>query len=228
MRFADPQTGQVAIFGVVQETTDALALRHAPEGGERHHRRSGDHRGAAKDAGIPFVTADIKPLPVWDEILPAAARTPREKMIDAGQWLFRHAAAQRRHAAHASSPPTAIAAKTACSPPTIRRPGLDADLGAGLRRPVPARAVSLRRSAARPPLPRWWTRSAASCWPAGFIDHEGRLGEFKLTDGTKRDVHLPPPAFLRAARGCSRSRAARSSRSRRCSSPCPTTCLRPG
>ena len=40
------------------------------------------------DAGIPFVTADIKPLPVWDEILTPALRSPRQKMIDLADGYF--------------------------------------------------------------------------------------------------------------------------------------------
>ena len=36
---------------------------------------------------------------------------------------------------------------------------------------------------------------------AAFIDHEGRLGDFKLTDGTHEDLHVPAAAFVRAVRG---------------------------
>ena len=41
-----------------------------------------------QDAGIPFVTADIKPLPVWDEILSPERRVSRERMIAAANGYF--------------------------------------------------------------------------------------------------------------------------------------------
>ena len=42
-----------------------------------------------------------------------------------------------------------------------------------------------------------WMRNVASCWPAGFIDHEGRLGDFKLTDGTtKSPIFRRPHSFV--------------------------------
>ena len=78
MRLADVQEGQVAIFGVVQETTTrspyATRLKVV------------DHAVAEvetivvgpEDAGIPFVTADSKAKPAWNEMLLAADRTPRQ------------------------------------------------------------------------------------------------------------------------------------------------------
>jgi hypothetical protein len=41
-----------------------------------------------QDAGIPFVTADIKPLPVWSEVLPPERRVSRERMIAAASGYF--------------------------------------------------------------------------------------------------------------------------------------------
>ena len=76
MRFADPQTGTVAIFGVVQETTERspYATRLKVVDGAIAEAETIVVRPS--DAGIPFVTADIKPLPVWDEILTPALRSP--------------------------------------------------------------------------------------------------------------------------------------------------------
>ena len=66
--------GQVAIFGVVQETRtrSPYATRLKVVNGTIAEVETIVVR--PQDAGIPFVTADIKPLPVWDEILPPAQR----------------------------------------------------------------------------------------------------------------------------------------------------------
>src|SRR5690606_34256302 len=69
MRFADPATGGVAIFGVVQETTtkSPYALRLKVVEGSVAEAEAIVVR--PEDAGIPFVTTDIQPLPVWNEML---------------------------------------------------------------------------------------------------------------------------------------------------------------
>src|SRR5690606_26114086 len=88
MRFADPSTGGVAIFGVVEETTtkSPYALRLKVVEGSVAEAETIVVR--PEDAGIPFVTADIKPLPVWNEMLPPGRRTPRQQMINAANGYF--------------------------------------------------------------------------------------------------------------------------------------------
>ena len=88
MRFADPATGGVAIFGVVQETTtkSPYALRLKVVEGSVAEAEAIVVR--PEDAGIPFVTADIQSLPVWNQMLPPAQRTPRQQMIDAANGYF--------------------------------------------------------------------------------------------------------------------------------------------
>ena len=121
MRFADPQTGQVAIFGVVQETTTRSPYATRLKVVDRAVAEAETIVVRPEDAGIPFVTADIKVKPVWNEMLPAAQRTPRQKMIDVANGYFETLQLQRRHAAHTVHRPTATGARTACSPPTMCR-----------------------------------------------------------------------------------------------------------
>jgi hypothetical protein len=88
MRFADPLTGGVGIFGVVEETTtrSPYALRLKVVEGLVAEAESLVVR--KDDAGIPFDNADIGPLPVWDEIIPEGERTPRQQMINAANGYF--------------------------------------------------------------------------------------------------------------------------------------------
>ena len=88
MRFADPQTGQVAIFGVVQETQTRSPYATRLKVVDRAVVEAETLVIRSEDAGIPFVTADIKAKPVWNEMLPAAERTPRQKMIDVANGYF--------------------------------------------------------------------------------------------------------------------------------------------
>jgi hypothetical protein len=88
MRFADPVTGGVAIFGVVEETTtkSPYALRLKVVEGSVAEVESVIVR--KDDAGIPFVTSEIEPLPVWYETLPPEQRTSRQDMINAANGYF--------------------------------------------------------------------------------------------------------------------------------------------
>ena len=88
MRFADPQTGQVAIFGVVQETKTRSPYATRLRVVDRAVVEAETIVVRPEDAGIPFVTADIKVKPAWNEMIPAAERTPRQKMIDVANGYF--------------------------------------------------------------------------------------------------------------------------------------------
>ncbi len=199
MRFADAKDGQVAIFGVVEETTtkSPYATRLKVVNGAITEVETVVVR--KDDAGIPFVTADIKPVPVWGEMVPEAERDSRDALIAAADGYFntlqlndgtlrvqftddcnRREDGMQLHQPEGSGP----------------RPHL-AD---GLRGPVPPGRVSLRRPRARR---RYMVvdEELGIVLSAGFIDHEGRLGKFKLADGTERESIFRRPntlAFLEA------------------------------
>ena len=100
LRFADPQLGQVGFFGTVTETdeTAAFTMRLKVVDGKVAEAETLVVRQL--DSGIKFEGQKFENKPAMNEMLPAAQRLPRPRMICAGQRLLRHAAAQRRHAVH--------------------------------------------------------------------------------------------------------------------------------
>jgi hypothetical protein len=195
MRFADPQSGQVAIFGVVQETTERSPYATRLKVVNRTVAEVETIVVRPSDAGIPFVTADIKPLPVWSEMLAPALRSPRQKMIDLANGYFdtlqlndgtlrtefaddcnrREDGMQSTNNVQAVLDPIS---KFGCAE-QFRLGQYRYDDRLRDRRFL---AVDEERGIVL---------------AAGFIDHEGRLGEFKLTDGTlKTPIFRRPHSFV--------------------------------
>jgi hypothetical protein len=195
MRFADPQTGSVAIFGVVQETVERspYATRLKVVDGTITEAETIVVRPS--DAGIPFVTADIKPLPVWDEILTPALRSPRQKMIDLADGYFD---------------------TLQLNDGTLRTEFAD-----DCNRREDGMQSTNNVQAVLDPISRWGCadqfrlgqyryddrlrdrrflavdEERGIVLAGGFIDHEGRLGDFKLTDGTtKSPIFRRPHSFV--------------------------------
>jgi len=195
MRFADPQTGSVAIFGVVQETVERspYATRLKVVDGTITEAETIVVRPS--DAGIPFVTADIKPLPVWDEILTPALRSPRQKMIDVADGYFD---------------------TLQLNDGTLRTEFAD-----DCNRREDGMQSTNNVQAVLDPISRWGCadqfrlgqyryddrlrdrrflavdEERGIVLAGGFIDHEGRLGDFKLTDGTtKSPIFRRPHSFV--------------------------------
>jgi len=195
MRFADPQTGTVAIFGVVQETTERspYATRLKVVDGAIAEAETIVVRPS--DAGIPFVTADIKPLPVWDEILTPALRSPRQKMIDVADGYFD---------------------TLQLNDGTLRTEFAD-----DCNRREDGMQSTNNVQAVLDPISKWGCadqfrlgqyryddrlrdrrflavdEERGIVLAGGFIDHEGRLGDFKLTDGTtKSPIFRRPHSFV--------------------------------
>jgi hypothetical protein len=195
MRFADPQTGHVAIFGVVQETTERSPYATRLKVVDRTIVEAETIVVRPSDAGIPFVTADIKPLPVWDEILPAALRSPRQKMIDLANGYFdtlqlndgtlhtefTDDCNRREDGLQSTNNPEATLDplwKLGCAD-QFRMGQYRYDDRLRDRRFI---AVDEERGIVL---------------AGGFIDHEGRLGEFKLTDGsTRTPIFRRPHTFV--------------------------------
>jgi hypothetical protein len=88
LRFADPLTGQVGFFGAVTETTDksAFTLRLKVEGGAVAEVETLIVRQA--DSGIKFEGQTFVHKPVMNEVLPPAARMPRPQMISLSDGYF--------------------------------------------------------------------------------------------------------------------------------------------
>ena len=88
LRFADTATGQVAYYGVVQETDTAAPF--AVRLKVRHGRIVEAETIVARpqEAGVPFVTAAISANPVLNEIVPPALRSARARMIELANGYF--------------------------------------------------------------------------------------------------------------------------------------------
>ena len=195
MRFADPVEGQVTIFGVLEETTTKApyATRLKVVSGTIAEVETIVVR--PQDAGIPFVTTDIKPVAVWNEMLPPGGRTSRERMIAAANGYFdtlqlndgtlhvefTDSCNRRENGMQSTNNVQAILdpiSKHGCAQ-QFRLGQYHYDNRLRARRFL---AVDEERGIVL---------------AAAFIDHEGRLGDFKLTDGTpKVSMFRRPHSFV--------------------------------
>ena len=193
-RFADPKTGGVGYYGVVDEsgTSSPFALRLKVKDGRITEAETVVAR--PQDAGVPFVNAKEEPIPELGETLPASERTPRFKMIALADGYF--STLQRNdgtlHTVFAddcdrredgfrttNNPNQTITAYMA--------KGCAAQFKLGIYR------YDDRLRARRYMLV---DEEKGLVMAAGFIDHSGRLGEYRLTDGTPNTpVYRRPHSF---------------------------------
>jgi hypothetical protein len=194
MRFADVKAGQVAIFGVVEETTtrSPYATRLKVVNGAVAEAETIVVR--KDDAGIPFVTADIKPIPVWGEFVPDAERDSRETLIAAADGYF-STLQLNDGTLHVQFTDDCNRREDGMISTNLTDPGLDPIWRMGC-------ADQFRQGAYR-----YDDRLRARRYlvmdeelgivlAAGFIDHEGRLGKFKLADGSERESIFRRPHTL--------------------------------
>jgi hypothetical protein len=191
MRFADPQTGHVAVFGVVEEagTRAPYATRLKVINGAISEVETIVVR--PQDAGIPFVNADIKPLPVWSEMIPPAQRTSREKMVAAANGYF-ETLQLNDGTMHVEFTENCNRREVGMQTTNIVQPNLDPISRHGCAEQF--RLGQYRyddRLRDRRFLMADEERGIVLA--AGFIDHEGRVGEFLLTDGTKKTSMIRRP-----------------------------------
>jgi hypothetical protein len=195
MRFADPATGGVAIFGVVEETTtrSPYTLRLKVVEGSVAEAESIIVR--KDDAGIPFVNADIEPLPVWSEILPPDQRTARQQMIDAANGYF-ETLQLNDGTLHVQFTDDCNRREVGFVSTNVPNPDLDPlwKLGCADQFRMGQYKYDDRVRDRRFPVV---DEERGIVLAGGFIDHEGRLGEFKLTDGSMRTpVFRRPHSFV--------------------------------
>jgi hypothetical protein len=194
MRFADTHEGQVAIFGVVQETTtrSPYATRLKVVNGAITEAETIVVR--KDDAGIPFVTADIESLPVWGEMVPAAERDSRETLVKAANGYF-DTLQLNDGTLHVQFTADCNRREDGMRSTNLTDPGLDAIWRMGC-------ADQFRQGAYRYDDRVRGRRymvvdeELGIVLAAGFIDHEGRLGKFKLADGTERESIFRRPNTL--------------------------------
>jgi hypothetical protein len=199
MRFADASTGEVAIFGVVEETTtrSPYATRLKVVNGSITEIESVVVR--KDDSGIPFVTADIKPLRVWGEVVPAAERDTREALVAAADGYF-NTLQLNDGTLQVQFTDDCNRREDGMTSTNLTDPGLDPiwRMGCADQFRQGAYRYDDRVRARRHMVV---DQELGIVLSAGFIDHEGRLGKFKLADGTERESIFRRPhtlAFLEA------------------------------
>lgn len=195
MRFADAQAGQVGVFGVVEETTTKApyALRLKVENGAVSEAELLVVR--PQDAGIPFVTAQMTSRPVFNELLPPAQRTPRAQMIAAANGYF-DTLQLNDGTLHVAFTDDCDRRENGMQSTNLKEPGLDPVWKAGC-------AEQFRLGAYRYDDRLRDRRFLAIdeergiVFAGGFIDHEGRLGDFRLTDESPRtSIFRRPHSFV--------------------------------
>lgn len=199
MRFADASTGEVAIFGVVEETTtrSPYATRLKVVNGAITEIESVVVR--KDDSGIPFVTADIKPLAVWGEVVPEAERDTREALVAAADGYF-NTLQLNDGTLHVQFTDDCNRREDGMTSTNLTDPGLDPiwRMGCADQFRQGAYRYDDRVRARRHMVV---DQELGIVLSAGFIDHEGRLGKFKLADGSERESIFRRPhtlAFLEA------------------------------
>jgi hypothetical protein len=196
LRLADPRTGQVALFTTVTETdeTSAMALRLKVIGGQVTEAETLVLRQS--DSGIRFEGQKFEHQPAMNELLKPEQRLAREKMVAIANGYFDtlqlndgtlhtkfHANCKRIE----NGVQTTHNASFAVVP--VARLGCEEQFRMGNYR------YDDRLRARRFPL---IDEERGIVLAMGFIDHSGRLGEYRLTDGTmvKSPVRRPHSFYL--------------------------------
>jgi hypothetical protein len=183
LRFADPHAGSVAFYGVVRETDTSapFAVRLKVRGGAISEAETIVAR--PQEAEVPFVTADIKSLPVLNEILPPAARSSRERMIAIANGYFE--TIQRNDGTMHTAFTDDCNRREDGFQTTNRKDdtwGAITHLGCGQQFKLGWYRFDDRLRDRRflvVDIERGLVMAA------GFIDHSGRIGDYKLSDGRK-------------------------------------------
>ncbi len=185
LRFADPQAGQVGFHGVVHETDTAspLALRLKVRRGRIVEAETIVAR--PQEAGSPFLTAALTPLPVLEQIVPPEERSTRQRMIELADGYFStlqlndgtlHTEFDPRCNRRENGYQTTNRGEDAYSP--TMKLGCAEQFRLGLFR-YDDRLRSRRFEVI--------DAERGLIMAAGFIDHAGRLGKYRLADGREAE-----------------------------------------
>jgi hypothetical protein len=196
LRFADPQLGQVAFFGTVTETeeTAAFSLRLKVVSGKVTEAETLVVRQL--DSGIKFTGQKFEIKPALNEILPAAQRLPRPRMISLADGYFDTLQLNDGNLFtrfHPNCKRVENGVQTTNNPDfavvPVARLGCEDQFKAGNYR------YDTRLRARRFALV---DEERGLVLAMGFIDHAGVPHEYQLTDGTKvrSPVHRPHSFYL--------------------------------
>jgi hypothetical protein len=192
-RFADPSSGEVAFYGVVDETVAAspFALRLKVVRGRISEAETIIAR--PQEAGVPFVKARLTARPEMNEMLSPAERTPRAQMIAIANGYFDTLQRNdgRLHTAFEDDCNRREDGMQTTNHPNPEYPNMSLGCAAQFKLGIYRYDDELR--ARRFPLV---DEERGIVLAAGFIDHSGHLGEYTLTDGRHAtSVYRRPHSF---------------------------------
>jgi hypothetical protein len=182
LRFADTLTGEVGYFGTVTETTDtsAFTLRLKVVDGMVSEAETLVVRQA--DSGIKFENQTFEEKPAMNEILPVSQRSPRAKMVSLADGYF-DTLQLNDGTLFTTFAPNCERFENGVK--TTHNPGFTitpvSKLGCAEQFKMGYYRYNDRLRARRFAL---IDEERGLILAGGFIDKTGRLGEYKLTDGT--------------------------------------------
>ncbi len=184
LRFADPKTGGVGFYGTVKEgvTDSPFGLRLKVHDGRISEVETIVSR--PQDAGVPFVTAKLPDNPVLHEVLAPKDRTSRAKMIALADGYF-STLQQNDGTLHTRFDDDCNrfenGFQTTNNAEGAKTYGPNMALGCAAQFRTGNYRFDDRLRSRRYMLV---DEERGLVMTAGFIDHAGRIGEYKLTDGT--------------------------------------------
>jgi hypothetical protein len=181
LRFADPQAGTVAFYGVVRETDTSapFAVRLTIRG--RLISEAETIVARPQEAGVPFVTADLHALPVLNEIVPVAERSSRKQLLAVADGYFQ--TIQRNDGTLHVNFTDDCNRREDGFQTTNRKDDTWGDithLGCGQQFQLGWYKFDDRLRDRRFLVV---DEERGLVMAAGFIDHEGRIGDYKLSNG---------------------------------------------
>ena len=183
LRLADPSTGGVGFYGVVKEgeTESPFALRLRVRAGRIAEVETVVSR--PQDAGVPFVSASLADKPVLNEMLEPKDRSPRATMIALADGYFstmQHNDGTLHTRFDDSCNRVENGFQTTNNPEGAKRFGPNMALGCAAQFRTGNYRYDDRLRSRRYVLV---DEERGLVMAAAFIDHAGRLGEYRLTDG---------------------------------------------
>ena len=182
LRFADPQTGQVALFTCVEETnaTSPACFRLGIADGRIVEAEAVIARNA--DEGFPFNPQSFDPKPIMEAMVPDGERSSREELIEISNGYFEtiernDGTINTKFWPHCNRVENGVqTTNNKDFPVPVARMGCEEQFRLGNYR------YDDRLRARRFPLVDI-ERGIVLAY--GFIDHCGIVGDYELTDGTK-------------------------------------------
>ncbi len=194
VRLADPQTGGVGYDGIVREADAAapFALRLKVVAGRVAEAEAIIARPS--EAGVPFVNTDRKPIPLLDENVPPAERTPRARMIALADGYF---STLQRNDGHLHTAFDPRCNRNEDGFQTTNHPGTPYGFIMALGCADQFRLGFYRfDDQLRDRRYLVVDEEHGLIMAGGFIDHSGRTTEYRLTDGREVKANIAHPNSL--------------------------------